>query len=49
MRIYMFMINTNNNSAAYCPPDIEVAEVDIAGIICQSKPTDFDPEIDELP
>lgn len=46
----MLMIDTNNNPVAYCPPDIEVAGVDIASIICQSNsPTDFDPEINELP
>lgn len=44
------MKETNNNSAAYRTPDIKMIEVDMANIICQSfTPTDFDPEIDELP
>lgn len=44
------MKEINNNSAAYCPPTIEVVEVDVASIICQSNtPTDFNPFIDELP
>lgn len=44
------MKDTNNNSVAYCPPAIKMIEVDVKRIICQSfTPTDFDPEIDELP
>lgn len=44
------MIDTNNNSAVYCPPDIKVIEVDIASIICGSyEPTDSDTVINELP
>lgn len=44
------MKEINNNSAAYCPPNIKVIEVDTASIICQSNPpTDSYPEITEMP
>ena len=30
------MKDTNNNSVAYCPPNIRVIEINLDGILCQS-------------
>lgn len=40
---------TLKQSSSYATPVIKVVEIEMSQLLCRSTPTDFKPEIDELP